>query len=153
MMEIPELRLELWGEEYRLNLNVDIYQNGDNLCLTLMDAEDNTPFDRITTNLPDGATLLPYQAYLNVRGNEWLPEFIEKNELGHSTEKETTSGFNTYLLYEFDKEKLKELDPEGFSKYEAVLKGKEISRPMTGEVGRFMNESEDENPCLEDQFD
>jgi hypothetical protein len=79
------------------------------------------PFKDFTVDL--GFTLPPFIGAIKTYSEgEDVLDFLEDNELGCLTGAKLTNGFVTMLLFEFDRDRLAEFDPEGVRMYEKSIK-------------------------------
>lgn len=83
------------------------YYHDNNLCISLIDTSDNCVYGNITVNLQP---LNPNMAAIDTNNIPEAEEFIKTYELGKDTGIRITSGFCTYPVYEFDMDKLNELN-------------------------------------------
>ena len=105
-----------------LELEMYTYMTTGNMYIGLIEREeDGYPehYDDLTKNLDE--ELPPYHAYVDTNNLPGAGEMIMKAGLGEPTGKYSVSGFCTYPLYRFHKEKLQEYCPEGVAIYEAAL--------------------------------
>lgn len=99
-------------------VNVCSYRNNNNLAIQLMCNEDghDEPYGTLTVNFD--LTLPPFMGYVDVNNIPYIKNFIKENGLGEEVPGyKYQSGFVSYPLYQFNKEKLRELDPNGFEEY------------------------------------
>lgn len=104
---------ELGNDE--VSLEIGNYQNNNCLYIGLFD-ENMELWGDLTINL--SGSVPDYCAYVDINNFPESEKFIEENELGSFTGINGKSGFCTYPLYQFNKEKLRELCPEGAKAYE-----------------------------------
>ncbi len=109
----------LWqGETVSLELQVRSYYSGGNLALLLVDWSSGEPeeWGDLTVNL--GPRLQKDCAFVDVNnlGQEILP-WVEKDVLGKPTGRVAQSGFVTYPEYQFQADRLKALDANGYHSY------------------------------------
>lgn len=113
-----------WDEEaIDLSLTVDSFGSTNNISIGLTSIEDGCEelFAELTVDFNE-EVLPAYHGYLDIGGNlEGIEELVEENGLGERTGKVKQSGFDSYPLYKFNEEKLKELDPKGIEAYENSL--------------------------------
>lgn len=102
-----------WSGEESVTLRVTEYQNNKSLAISLMCYEG--PYATITVNLPDrqSACLRKNYAFVDTNNCPWAPEFIEKYDLGLDTGLVGYSGYCEYPLYEFNLDKLKQIEADG----------------------------------------
>lgn len=119
-----------FGEEDVI-LKVESFEKGLAVCIQLCD-KDGEPFDTITKNLGNnagnGSIVNPYCGWIDTNNCPGAVEFIIKNGLGQpyirfGSPVMMSSGMCQYPYYQFNKEKLTELDPEGTAEYEANWNG------------------------------
>ena len=119
-MEELKYKSSYEDEPIKMELQVSQYLNSGAIYLGLICETDGfpEPYGDITVNL---GTVPDYCGFLDVNNMEGIKEFVEEHGLGRSLEIEKASGFCRYPLYEFDKEKLRELCPEGMKQYELAI--------------------------------
>ena len=84
------------------------YVDNGNLAISLSYVDedgDELPFTVLTVNLEP---LPGYYGYVDTNNNPGAIEFIEKNGIGEFTGRYGYSGYCSYPLYKFDKEKISE---------------------------------------------
>lgn len=81
------------------------YIENRNLAIQLYDAQDHSPFARLTVNL--GWKLPENQAFVDTNNCPWAEKFIKENGLGKPLNKFESSGYCDYPLYEFNLEKFR----------------------------------------------
>ena len=86
------------------------YGSNDTLAISLWC--DEGPFARLTVNLPYDKPSIPL-AYVDTNNCPWAAEFIEKYKLGKDTGVLGHSGFCAYPLYDFDLERLQQIEKDG----------------------------------------
>ena len=103
---------------------LSIAQYKDNGCLGLML---NTEYDgeeveycRLTVNIMP--YLPPFFAYLDTNNVPCAEQFVKENKLGVFAGIMGNSGYCSYPLYRFDKDRLRELAPEEMAVYEENIK-------------------------------
>lgn len=121
-----------------MELQISRYLNTGGIYVGLFTMEENfpEPYGDITVNL---GTVPDYCGFLDVNNLPGIAEFVEKNDLARPLNILLPSGFCCYPLYEFNKEKLRELCPEGMKEYEqAVAKARESAKvlPLQETKGR-----------------
>lgn len=125
------LELSWQGETVSLELQVRSYYSGGNLALLLVDWSSGEPEEwaDLTVNL--GGRRQKDCAFLDVNGlgQEILP-WVEKNGLGKPTGRTERSGFVTYPECQFQADKLKELDAEGYQIYCQLLEQNSQEKPQ-----------------------
>ena len=89
-----------------MKFEVVAYQDNNNLAICLLDARYEELYVTVTTNFEK---LEPYTAYVKV--DKSMIQFLMKNEIGVQIGLIKRSGFCTYSLFQFDPQKLLEIDP------------------------------------------
>lgn len=94
-----------------VELVIQNYSIINNLAILIVSkGQQSDPIGYLTVNLDIG---LPYnQAFVDVNNCEWAEEFIKENELGKCTGDYFRIGYVNYPLYEFDLDKIRELNTE-----------------------------------------
>lgn len=129
-MEALTFTPEYSDKPIEMELQVSWYVNTGGIYVGLFSMEEDfpEPYGDLTVNLgyvPD------YCGFLDINNNPGIASFVEENGLARPLDIEVPSGFCCYPLYEFNKEKLRELCPEGMKDYEnKVVKEKENARKM-----------------------
>ena len=124
------LELSWQGETIPLELHVRSYYSGGNLALLLVDWSSGEPEDwgDLTVNL--GRRLQRDCAFVDVNdlGQEIL-SWVEKNRLGKPICRVEHSGFVTYPEYQFQADRLKVLDADGYRSYYQLLEQNSPEKP------------------------
>lgn len=113
-----------WGATEKVSLNIGQYSINDGMWIGIISYEDGypEPYADLTVNfegkVPD------YYGYVDTNNLPEAETFIKENKLGTFTGMVKQSGFCTYPLYQFDKERLKELCPSGMDMYEQEIRKK-----------------------------
>ena len=112
--------------EYDCDLKIGYYALDQNcMSLNLVDKNDE-PVTSITTNLGNdignGSIMQFCCGFVDVNNNPNIEQFIKENELGEPYMRFgepviMQSGFCQYPLYQFNQEKLEQLDKVGFENY------------------------------------
>lgn len=113
-----------------VELQVSWYVNNGGIYVGLFSMEEDfpEPYGDLTVNL---GAVPDYCAFLDVNNMPGIAEFVEENGLARPLNITVPSGFCRYPLYEFNKEKLRELCPTGMREYElAVAKARENAKVM-----------------------
>lgn len=101
---MEQLKINSYGEEYQLKIEIRKYAINDNLCIQLLYYDDEfesyMPYATLTTNL-DGK-LGDGCAYVDTNNCPWAIPLIEKYKLGEYCGTMKQSGFCSYPLYKFD---------------------------------------------------
>lgn len=100
-----------YNQKIDVKLLITNYFEGDNLAIILIDSNTDEIYSDLTTNLD---YLMPGYAY--VLNDKKYKTFIDEYKLGKCTGIARKSGFNEYLLYEFDLNVLKKYAVE-YSNY------------------------------------
>lgn len=110
-----------FGRE-EISFNVNTYDSNGTMYIGLdsLDCGFPEPFADLTVNL--GEILPPYHAYVDTNNLPEAEQLIKAAGIGEPTGTYQTSGFCTYPLYRFNKEKLEEYCPSCVQSYEATLK-------------------------------
>lgn len=108
---------ELYGKTYRVELRVKSYVDHCNLAIELIDwtEEDPEPWGILTVNL-DGKRDKDC-AFIDINNLQQAISWLEKNELAVPTGRIMQSGYVFYPEYHFHRDKLMEIDPEGYEGY------------------------------------
>ena len=156
--------------DYTCDLHVSHYQGSKNaergfkdydgkMCMAvyLTDAVEKDPVTTLTVNLGNdignGSFMQPFCAFIDMNNNPGAEAFLKENNLAKPYTRFGSpvmgySGYCEYPLYQFDRDKLMELDPEGTKEYETAYsrampaKQQEMMKDLFGED--FEDESEDE---------
>lgn len=110
-----------FGKE-KIALNMSTYAMNGNMYIgldSLMYDGFPEPFADLTVNLCE--PLPPYHAYIDTNNLPDAEQLIKLAGIGEPTGTYQTSGFCSYPLYSFNKEKLQEYCPDGVMNYEASL--------------------------------
>ena len=95
---------------YDVDIFVSRYCDNGNLAIQLISPTEG-PFATITVNLSAGQ--LPEDcAFVDTNNCPWAPDFIAEHGLGRCTCMIGASGYCTYPMYEFDVDKLDNLNRE-----------------------------------------
>lgn len=113
------LNYEAFGETFPMQIEVSSYANNGNLAIQLTSWKYGypEPWSTLTVNLFDICEKNSSYVDTNNHGKKILNWILEKN-LGRLTGDTLQSGYCVYPKVLFFKEKLEELDPEGYRKYE-----------------------------------
>ncbi len=143
-----------FGDTFEVFPKIDFYKSNNNLYVGLdaydEDLEAVDSYCHITVNLYE----LPYlhSAIDLTFGGEAKPKFLEENGFGHFTGEVINNGFGKYPVFEFDEDKIREINPETFAEY-AKAHGKDkpgfdklISNAQvhTSKAGKLAIEKENE---------
>ncbi len=114
------LRLKKYGKTYDLSVKIARYGNGS-LAIVLKEGWET--FSNLTVNL-EAYDVTPedsFAAFVDAEGLGFdiVVNFIKENNLGTFTGRGLEAGDIVFPEVLFNKEKLKELDTEGFEEYEA----------------------------------
>lgn len=119
-MTKPELlEYSAFGRKFSVQLKVEMYLDNGNLAIQLYEWNDDfpEPWAMLTVNLS-----VPCEkdcAYIDTNNNgRKILEWIVRNDLGKMTGRERRSGYCSYPEVHFNAERLRELDPDGYEKYE-----------------------------------
>lgn len=113
--------IEHCGGSYEVEPKICWYTNTNNIAIVLIDAGEEYPgeeFGTLTVNA--GQRNQHYQA-LDTNNLPGGLEFVLKHGLGRKTGIEVRSGFCSYPVVEFFPEKLREMDPEGYERWQEHL--------------------------------
>lgn len=116
MKKYLEIRNEISGSKEKVLLEVKRYQEHGNMALNLVD-EEGVPYSTITKFFRE--ELPPFYAY--VSNDDSIISFIENNKLGKYAGTVKKSGFCSYPLYQFDRERLKCFSEKSVARYEKGL--------------------------------
>jgi len=118
MKEIFYFKIE--KTEYPVTVKVNGYADNGNLYVGLISADEDDsayPFTHLTVNTE--IYMPPYTAAIkNYSENEQAVNFLIDNNFGKLIGPSILSGFVLLPVFEFDKEKLRILDPIGCARYE-----------------------------------
>lgn len=112
-----------------VTLKIETYSKG--LPIRIQLYCDEGPFATLTTNLDNdsgnGSIMSPFCGWVDVNNNPEAEDFIRNYSLGEPYTRFgepvlAFSGYCCYPLYQFDKQKLMELDPKGTAAYEENYK-------------------------------
>lgn len=92
-----------YGIDYELGIYKGTYLYGGTLAMELYDITDGEPFSDITVNLPGYAH--DNVQYVDTNDFPQIEQIIEEYRLGKKVG-ETSTGWCTYPLYEFDMEEV-----------------------------------------------
>lgn len=127
----PELTyVGFLGEEYKVVPKLNMYANNNNLYVGLdyYDSEYEcwVPFCDITVNVQN----LPFlESAIDTNNNgAGVLKFLLDNGFGVLTDKVQFSGYCAFPVFCFNKEKLKEIDPEMFAEYEKAAGHRGLGR-------------------------
>ena len=112
---------EGYSGTYQVVPKLGIYENGHNLYLCL-DAFDQDFggydfFADITVNLDYGTMPYLHSAIDTNNNGQEVIEFLEKNGFGQSTGVRLPSGYISFPMFQFNEQKLREIDPQVFEEY------------------------------------
>ena len=113
------LEYEAFGRKYPIQLKVTSYLNNGNLAIQMYDWIEGypEPWAMLTVNLWDVCE--KDCAYVDTNNNgKKILDWIKKNNLGRVTGRERCSGYCKYPEVHFNEERLRELDQDGYEKYE-----------------------------------
>ena len=112
-------------EEYEVDkVEVGSYAKGLPIYIQLYGKEE--PLATVTVNLGDsagnGAVLMPFVGFVDTNNNPGIMQFLNENGFGEPFKRfgapvTVYSGYCEYPVYEFNRQKLAELDPEGTERY------------------------------------
>lgn len=118
-----EYEYESWGEKQyaKVWIQIGAYESDGNICVEFY-SEDNGGMVPVIRATEDFATpLKKNQAFLHDRmANEIDLAFLKKYGLGELTGEVGRCGIRTCPVFEFNEKVLKELDPEGYRRFEEV---------------------------------
>ena len=115
--------------QYKVRIKVRVYINNGNMFIGLVsDNRAQESFADITVNLDH--IMAPFQACINNYGpgQEDAIDFLERYGLATPTGQIFDSGFVSVPVYQFDMEKLKELDPQGVENYLKVIERRKAEK-------------------------
>ena len=108
--------------EYPVTVKVNGYADNGNLYVGLISANEDDagePFAHITVNTE--IYMPPYTAAIkNYSENEQAVNFLTDNNFGKLIGPDIMNEYVLLPVFEFDKEKLKILDPIGYARYERI---------------------------------
>ena len=108
-----------FGDDNKVALVLNMYRDNNNLYVGFEEYDEEfdfwSPFCDVTVNIRS----LPYlESAINIElGGQEKIDFLTQNGFGELTDKKLRSGFLEFPVFRFNAEKLKELDPDFFSKY------------------------------------
>lgn len=104
------MKLNAWGREYNLCIEVCRYEQNGNLALQLYSQDEDywEPFDIMTVNL--GEKCADGFSYVDINNCPWAPALIEKYNLGEPTDCYEASGFCVYPEYRFDMQEIEKYE-------------------------------------------
>ncbi len=118
-----EYERERWGEKYcaKIWMEISAYESDGNICVEFY-SEDNNGMAPVIRATEDFSTpLKKNQAFLHDRmANKEDIAFLKKYGLGELTGEVGRCGIRTCPVFEFNEEVLKELDPEGYRRFEEI---------------------------------
>ena len=106
-------------ESIPMTLQISHYVNNNQLFIGLIEMDEEygpEMYGDITVNL--GVECPPYCSFVDTNNLENVEQFVVDNKLGVFTGMTRRSGFCEYPLYQFDPERLRQLEPDGLKQYE-----------------------------------
>lgn len=124
-----------FGDDNQVSVVFDMYRDNDNLFIGLEEYDEEFDYWDSYCDVTVNVGNLPFlESAININlGGQEKIDFLVKNGFGELTDKILLSGFCKYPVFKFNEDKLKELDPEFFTKY-AVAHGKEIYLPLDSQI-------------------
>ena len=127
-----------FGPTYNIMLSIVNYIPGNiAIQMSCWDSEYNfwEPYATLTVNFEDmhHNTLRPFEAYVDVNNLPNILEWIRENNLGEITDVRMSSGFCSYPLVRFNKNRLLELCPEETLLYIKKLPQEQVQELITAE--------------------
>ena len=124
-----DLKFKRCGTIHNLQLKIGRYGNGS-LAIILMEGWE--AYANLTVNL-EAYNVVPsyaFSAFVDSESSGFDPvvEFVTNNNLGELTGREIRIGDISFPEILFNKEKLKEFDPDNFEEYEAYSEALKIVR-------------------------
>lgn len=119
-MENKILNNRIYNKDYPVMVHVNGYPDNANLHVELLRADEEeygTPFSDTTKNL---GTDLPYYcgAFKDYSEGQGMIEFLQSYGIGNPIGVRIESGFVSLPVVQFDRERLRALDPAGCDQYE-----------------------------------
>jgi len=106
------------GKTVQVYIMVGAYQDNGRLYVVLINAENDELYLDLTTNLPKVLADKTDAFISSWASSDNTLDFIKNNHLGEPLGYAVSSGYSKYPVYEFNEERLKELDPEGYAEFE-----------------------------------
>ncbi|MCD8109361.1 MAG: DUF4313 domain-containing protein [Clostridiales bacterium] len=109
------------GVTYQVFLDINSYAFGGGLYIGLNRVTEDRFVESVadlTVNLPGGYYLEKNEAYISHDFSKEKLAFIKDNGLGEPTGTVVHRGYADFPKVAFDLDRLKELDPEGFARWE-----------------------------------
>lgn len=125
-----------YGGTVKLWLDVSYYTTNERIYIGLITDEDGfpEPYANVTVNI-EGACP-DYCGYVDTNHFPEVERLILENGLGEFTGMVGQSGYYSYPLYLFDRDKLREYAPEGMERYEREVLGMEQEKKTEKEQVR-----------------
>lgn len=106
------LKLNAWGQDHKITLSTDRYDNNGNLAVQMWcldDEEFPEPWSMLTVNLTKKCK--PNCAFIDTNNNgDSIIDWLVKNNLGCETGNFEISGFCIYPEFEFNMDELKKYE-------------------------------------------
>ena len=105
---MARLKLNAWGTEHEITLEIHKYAENDNLAIQMMCWDDGypEPWSMLTVNL--SRKCKPNCAFIDINNNsDAIMNWLESNNLGFDTGVFEISGFCIYPMFEFNMDEVK----------------------------------------------
>lgn len=114
--QILDYDWEFGKEKIRLKVGNYMYGNRLYIGMLFLSSDGWEPFSDLTVNLPH-VQVKANEAFIDHNSSKAKLDFIVRHKLGKVSDETASSGYCTFQKVAFDLERLRELDPDGVSRY------------------------------------